>query len=244
MTGQLNIDQTVGVFYRTWRAGACRLSDGGGPFGFDICAAVLADELITGYGCTVIAETGCFLGDTSAYLARRYPRLAVHSCDTDPGWAAFTARRLRNCPNAVITCEDSPLMLTRLRGGGRPVFAFLDAHWGPAWPLLRELDTLKALGPAVVMIHDFDIGHARFSFDAYDGLACGPGVLAWMQRPPVRYFVVDPAAAWPVPCQQVGRRAGIAVITTGTDGTVLEACPYLAARTVPTRQPTVAGAQP
>ena len=64
------------MFYRTWRAGACRLPDGGGPFGFDIAVALLADELITGYGCDAIAETGCFLGDTTAYPARRYPLAA------------------------------------------------------------------------------------------------------------------------------------------------------------------------
>jgi hypothetical protein len=69
------VERTVATFYRTGRAGACRLSDGGGPFGFDIAVALLADELISGYGCDAVAETGCFLGDTTDYLARRYPAL-------------------------------------------------------------------------------------------------------------------------------------------------------------------------
>ena len=224
------LDETVSVFYRTERAGACRLSDGGGPFGFDITVALIAGDLIARYGCDAVAETGCFLGDTTAYLARRYPDLPVYSCDTDPGCAAFTARRLRDCPNAVITCEDSPRMLARVNSGHERVLAFLDAHWGQRWPLPEELDTLAS---AVVMIHDFDIGHARFSFDTYDGITCGPRVLAGMSRPPGRYFTLSPDAAWPAPCLQTGRRAGVGVISIGLDTGPLDACPYLVPRTVP-----------
>jgi hypothetical protein len=225
--GQREVDRTVSVFYRTWRAGACRLSDGGGPFGFDIAVALLADDLITGYGCDVIAETGCFLGDTTAYLARRYPRLPLYTCDTDPGFCAFTTRRLANCPNVTVSCEDSAAMLARVSAGHGRVFAFLDAHWEMRWPLVAELDTLTA---AVAVVHDFDIGHERFSFDTYHGIACGPGLLERMARPPGRYFVFDPAAALPVPCLQTGRRAGVAVITAGLDARPLDDSPYLAAR--------------
>jgi hypothetical protein len=82
------------------------------------------------------------------------------------------------------------------------------------------------------MIHDFDIGHARFSFDTYDGITCGPRVLAGMSRPPGRYFTLSPDAAWPVPCLQTGRRAGVGVISIGLDAGPLGACPYLVPRTV------------
>ena len=227
---QDGIDRTAAVFYRTWRAGACRLSDGGGPFGFDIAVALLADELITGYGCEAIAETGCFLGDTTAYLARRYPHLTVYACDIGPGFCAFTARRLAACPNVTVTCEDSPAMLARVCTQHERTFAFLDAHWGQDWPLLAELDTLSG---SVALVHDFDIGHPRFSFDTYDGTACGPGLLGRMARPPERYFVFDPAAVLPLPCLQTGRRAGVAAITAGLDDHLLEASRYLTARSLP-----------
>jgi hypothetical protein len=62
---QAETDLTVGVFYRTGRAGAQRLSDGGGPFGFDIAVALMVDELIREYDCDAVAETGCFAGDTT-----------------------------------------------------------------------------------------------------------------------------------------------------------------------------------
>jgi len=224
---QRGIEETVSVFYRTVRAGACRLSDGGGPFGFDIVLALIADDLITGYGCDAIAETGCFLGDTTAYLARRYPDLPVYTCDTDPGYCAFTRRRLAACPNASVTCEESPQMLARVTGEHSRVLAYLDAHWGPSWPLPDELDALTG---AVAVIHDFDIGHPRFSFDTYGGIACGPAALARMAHPPGRYFTLDPGIVPPVPCQQAGRRAGAGVIAAGLGDQPLHDCPYLAAR--------------
>jgi hypothetical protein len=223
-------DETAAVFYRTWRAGACRLADGGGPFGFDIAVALLADDLITRYECDAIAETGCFLGDTTAYLARRYPRLPVYTCDADPCCCAFTARRLAGCPNVTVSCEDSPAMLARVCAQFDRTFAFLDAHWGKRWPLLAELDTLAG---ALALIHDFDIGHERFSFDTYDGIVCGPGLLQRMTRPPWRYFAFDPAAALPLPCLQTGRRAGVAAVTAGLDTRPLENSPYLTARSLP-----------
>ena len=223
------IDRTATVFYRTWRAGAGRLRDGGGPFGFDIAVALLADAVITGYGCEAIAETGCFLGDTTAYLARRYPQLPVYACDIEAGFCAFTARRLAACPNMTVTCEDSPAMLARVSTWHPRTFAFLDAHWGPQWPLAEELDTLA---DAVAVIHDFDIGHPRFSFDAYGGVACGPGLLEQMSNPLSRYFILDPAAALPLPCLQTGRRAGVAAVAVGLDDRPLAGISLLTARTL------------
>lgn len=226
---QAGIDRTAAVFYRTWRAGACRLSDGGGPFGFDIATALLADDLITGYGCDAIAETGCFLGDTTAYLARRYPHLPVYACDIDPAFCAFTGRRLAMCPNVTVSCENSPAMLARVCSAHDRTFTFLDAHWETRWPLLAELDTLRG---GVALIHDFDIGHDRFSFDTYGGGACGPGLLRQMAFPPARYFAFNPVASLPLPCLQTGRRAGLAVIAAGLDDGLLEHSPYLTARSL------------
>ena len=64
----------------------------------------------------------------------------------------------------------------------------------------------------VAVIHDFDIGHDRFSYDTYDGVACGPLLLARMAAPPGWYYTLDPSAALPVPCLQTGRRAGVGVV--------------------------------
>jgi len=227
---QAEIDLTVGVFYRTGRAGARRLADGGGPFGFDIAVALMVDELIRRYECDAVAETGCFAGDTTFYLARRYPGLPVYSCDIDRECAAFTARRLAGCPNAEVTCEDSPAMLARVASRHARPLAFLDAHWGDGWPLVTELGIVTAAA-GIAVIHDFDIGHDRFSYDAYDGVACGPPLLARMAAPPALYYTLDPGAVLPVPCLQTGRRAGVGVVL-GTDVSASEQPPsrFLAAR--------------
>jgi len=208
---QAEIDLTVSVFYRTGRAGAQRLSDGGGPFGFDIAVALMVNELIREYDCDAVAETGCFAGDTTLYLARRYPGLPVYSCDTNGECAAFTARRLVGYANAEVTCEDSPGMLARVTSRHARPLAFMDAHWGEDWPLIKELGIVTA-AVGIAVIHDFDIGHDRFSYDTYDGVPCGPLLLSRMAAPPLWYYTLDPSAALPVPCLQTGRRAGVAVV--------------------------------
>lgn len=241
-----DVQRTFEVFYRVPRVGQIRLSDGGGPFGFDIHLALLVDELIGTLGCDAICETGCFVGDTTYYLAARYPGLPVHSCDVDPRHVAVTRRRLAPHGNATVTCRDSPQLVAEVLGRRtRPLF-FLDAHWGAQWPLEQELELLAARvrsGGAVAVVHDFDIGHPRFSYDSYDGRDCGPGLLAGLAHPPQVYFAPRPDGPWPLPCLQTGRRAGAAVIAFGLDDTPLRDHPLLDVRTVPAPEPTVPAAR-
>ncbi|MEU1729435.1 hypothetical protein, partial [Nonomuraea sp. NPDC005692] len=188
-------EATLLTFYTTIRAGMVRLSDGGGPFGFDITAALLIDDLMSLFQCDAIIETGCFLGDTTDYLARRYPALPVYACDIDAQHAGFTHRRLAGLSNAYVECLDSPLLI-RSVSFDRPLY-FLDAHWGENWPLLEELAGITC---GVTVIHDFDIGHPRFGFDTYQGVACGPQMLALLPDPPQVYlnrsdFLGDPEAS-------------------------------------------------
>ncbi len=217
-------DTTLSIFYRTERVGAVRLSDGGGPFGFDVTVALLVDDLISRYGCDAVAETGCFLGDTTSYLARRYPQLPVYTCDIEPAHASFTRHRLAEHGNVTVEDVDSPALVAAVSARHqRPLF-YLDAHWGPHWPLDREL---AAIGSGVVVVHDFDVGHPRFSFDSYDGIACGPTVLARMPAPPARYFTPDPQTDHPLPCLQTGRRAGVGILAVGLDIGPLQEHPRL-----------------
>ena len=220
-------DETLGVFYRVERAGTAYLSDGGGPFGFDITVALMVDDLVREYSCDAIAETGCFLGDTTVYLARRYPDLPVYSCDIDAQYAGFTAHRVAGRANARVECADSPSLVAAVSARHeRPLF-FLDAHWGQQWPLGHEL---AAITGGVAVIHDFDTGHPRFAFDTYEGTACGPTVLAAMLYPPGLYFTPDPQTVWPLPCLQTGRRAGVGLVAVGLSTGPLERHPGLLSR--------------
>ncbi|MFI7642939.1 class I SAM-dependent methyltransferase [Nonomuraea sp. NPDC049400] len=224
---QAQVERTFGVFYTTVRAGQAGLSDGGGPFGFDITVALLVDDLLSAFECDAIVETGCYLGDTTDYLAHRYPDLPVHACDITQAHVAFTRQRLAGLSNAHVTCLDSPLLVARANAAHQRTLFFLDAHWAPDWPLEREL---AAITRGVVLIHDFDVGHPRFGYDTYGDLVCGPQVLARMPDPPEVYFTPDPQADWPLPCLQTGRRAGVAVLAIGLDDEALCSHPCLTTR--------------
>jgi hypothetical protein len=224
---QAQVETTLRLFYTIPRAGAARLSDGGGPFGFDIHVALLVDDLLSAYMCDAIVETGCYLGDTTEYLARRYPGLPLHTCDIEAAHAEFTRARLQALANVHVGNVDSPLLVGLACVNHKTPLFYLDAHWGEDWPLIREL---TAITRGIVLIHDFDIGHPRFSYDAYNGVACGPDLLARLPSPPDVYFTPIPGAHWPLPCLQTGRRAGVGIVPIGVDADPLRQHPALQPR--------------
>jgi len=102
MTPDLDHQMILSEFYTTVRAGCVRLSDGGGPFGFDIHVALNIDYLINAYNCDAIIETGCFLGDTTEYFSKMYPNIPVYSVDIDPNFTRFTRERTKNYANTLV----------------------------------------------------------------------------------------------------------------------------------------------
>jgi hypothetical protein len=212
-------------FYRTPRMGIERLSDGGGPFGFDITGALQIDHLIRGLGCDAVVETGCHVGDTTDFLSATYPHRSVITCDVDPRFVAFTRHRLAGRANVEIVASPSPgVVAEACRRFRRPLF-YLDAHWNADWPLEAEL---RAITHGLVCIDDFDIGHPRFSYDRYGGVECGPRLLAGLGI--ARCWVNAPDAEYPFPCLQIGRRAGRAFVPVGLDATVALSCPWFEPR--------------
>lgn len=207
----MSAEHVYAVFYRCPRLAAEELSDGGGPFGFDITAALEFDLLIEHYRCDAIFETGCNLGDTSYYLTRRYPDIPLFTCDISQRHAEFTRQRLAFANQATIEHIDSPLLIERYANRfQRPIF-YLDAHWYEEWPLQRELDLIQR---GIVIVDDFDIGHPRFGFDSYEGVACDPALLSksLATRGISRFYTNNPDASFPFPCLQTGRRAGRAYV--------------------------------
>lgn len=193
-------------FYSTARLGGILLSDGGGPFGFDIQIAMQMDEIIEVFEVDGFVETGCFLGDTTSYLARTYPDLPVRSCDIVPKFAEFTARRTAPWGNVVVVAGSSPEVLPKLSEGlARPLY-ILDAHWASYWPIVDELSTIER---GIIAIDDFRIGHPRFSYDTYNGLSCEPELVAQALPELCEMYVGNPTAKYPYPCLQVVRRKGV-----------------------------------
>ena len=159
------------TFYQTARMGALRLSDGGGPFGFDITVAIQVDYLLQAYGCDAIVETGCYLGDSTAYLAATYPELPIVTCDVVPQYVRFTRHRLRECRKVQVIEGDSPDVVRQACASYTRPFFYLDAHWYDQWPLVKEIEAIRR---GVVCVDDFDIGHPRFAYDIYNDVPCGP----------------------------------------------------------------------
>lgn len=223
-------------FYRIDRRGVGSLSDDGGPFGFDITAALQVDYLIERYGCDAIVETGCHRGDTTAYLARRYADIPVLSCDIDARLAAETGERLSSFANVAVRHADSPDVVEEANARYERPFYYLDAHGyldaqgAGDWPLAREL---QAIDKGVVCIDDFDIGHARYAYDTYNGVRCGPDILRPFSRRIPFYYVLNLDGHYPFPCLQVGRRAGRCFFALGLEGDHFAGCDYFARRENP-----------
>ncbi|MGN5633252.1 hypothetical protein [Streptomyces sp. AC154] len=197
-------DMLLRTFYSVPRAGK-GLSDGGGPFGFDITTALQVDFLMRAYGCDGVVESGTHCGDTTEYLARMYPALPIRTCEIDTTYAAVAKYRLRDLPNAEVHIGDSALLVPELvRGLDRPL-VFLDAHWRVEWPLRTELSAVER---GVVVVDDFDIGHPRFGYDHYQGVLCGPELIRNTLKSVTRMHIGNPLADYPLPCLQVGRRSG------------------------------------
>lgn len=202
------------TFYTVPRAGQYRLSDGGGPFGFDVTTALQVESLIRAYKCDGLVETGCHLGDTTEYLARRYPGIPLQSCDLDYTSATFTRARLRQYRSVLVHHGDSADLLPSMLAGYTTPLIFLDAHWEEKWPLPTELASIQR---GVVVLDDFYIDHPRFGYDRYDGIACGPQLVADSLPDLEEIFVGNPYADYPVPCLQVGRRSGTGYIAINLD---------------------------
>ena len=223
-------------FYSTARLGArglpgddesFRPNDGGGPFGFDITMALQVDYLINSLECDALIETGCYLGDTTTYLANTYPKLHLISCDIDSRYVDFTRQRLRGREHAQVYATSSPeVVALACERFARPFF-YLDAHWGDPWPLRDEL---RAIVRGIVCIHDFNIERPGYAYDSYKGVPCDSKILGSIGAK--QYWIGAPYAHYPFPCLQVGRRAGRAFLVVGLDSAPLEKSPWFEHRMV------------
>lgn len=233
----MSLPRVYDTFYRIPRLAAAELSDGGGPFGFDIHTAIAFDYLVERYQCDAIIETGCNHGDTTHYLAQCYPNTTVLTCDVLPKYTDFVRDRLAGFANVAVERCDSAELVAKVQGHfQRPIY-YLDAHWYDDWPLEREL---RGIERGVIQIDDFDIGHPRFGYDEYKGVRCGPEILRpFADKFPV-FYVTNPAANFDVPCLQVGRRAGRAFCQVGMEVDYMRYSRYFSRRVTGAPAPAAA----
>lgn len=121
------------------------------------------------FSATSITETGTYKGNTTHFFAANFS-VPVRSCEFIGMYRRESAFRLRTYPHAQVVGGSSPVLLSRFAGegafGAAPLF-FLDAHWYTYWPLLDELEVLRHLPKAVIMIDDFKVpGRNDFGYDS------------------------------------------------------------------------------
>jgi hypothetical protein len=150
-----------------------RLKDGFyGPFNGQRRRIAIVEAILAGADFAGAIETGTFRGTTTRFLADRLP--SVVSVEINPRYLTFARLRLRKRKNVAIVEGDTVSQLPhilRRQNRGRPVFVYLDAHWGGKLPLGEELRILEESGlEYVAAIDDFKVpGDSGYGFDGYAG---------------------------------------------------------------------------
>jgi predicted O-methyltransferase YrrM len=133
----------------------------------DLVFANRVREIVKEYGITTIVETGVDLATSAMTLTRiadRYIGIEILQKSVDLANQRFAEN---NITNAQIIKGNSPVVLLSIMHQldvDKTLF-FLDAHWGPYWPLLDEIDTISR-GKGIIIMHDFEIpGHPELGFD-------------------------------------------------------------------------------
>jgi hypothetical protein len=141
------------------------MTDGGGPFGFDIQKSIEFNLLIIENNIDIIVETGTHCGDTTEFLAKIYPDKKIITCETNITFFNVSKLRLKEFKNVEVFNVSSDYLINNLNYNKNIIF-YLDAHWEKYWPIENELKNIKK---GIIAIDDFFIDCANYGFDHYDG---------------------------------------------------------------------------
>lgn len=125
-----------------------------GPFGFDIYKAYDFCSIIDNNDIDTIIETGTNIGDTSEFLALRYPDKKIITCEINPTYFEIAKMRLKEYKNVNIFLASSDFVIKNINQNEHNIIYFLDAHFDQYWPLKEEINNIER---GFVMIDDFDI---------------------------------------------------------------------------------------
>ena len=176
-----------------------RLKDGFyGPFNGQRRRIAIVEAIVSrgDFGCAI--ETGTFRGTTTKFLSDRFP--SVVSIEINPRYLAFARLRLRKRRNVAIVEGDSAAELPAIllqRETGKPIFVYLDAHWGNV-PLARELNILEESSlDYVAAIDDFEVpGDDGYGYDSFGKERGGIGpALVFKAVPRLRRLWVPAASS-------------------------------------------------
>lgn len=190
-------------FYTTER-NSFGVSDGGGPFGFDIHHAIEIDYLIKKYNIEKIIETGTNMGDTCEYLAKNYPNIQIITTETNTDFYRYSRNRLMQYQNVSVLNESSEKVIINEKSNNNCLY-YLDAHWEDYWPLKDEIENISS---GVVCVGDFNIRHYSYGFDGYNGVECDEKLIRGSGFTGKIYTNNPFCTAYPFPLLQKGRLGG------------------------------------
>lgn len=184
------------------------------PFNGQIRRRETIDKMIDAYRPDVLIETGSHLGDTTRYLATKGH---VYSSEIKYGFYWMARWAVRNLDVELVR-GDSATAIAHLAGRGfeRP-FAYLDAHWWAALPLIDEVRLLTSLWEsAIIVIDDVQVpGDDGYAFGSYEGEPLSLNMLTLPDSAVVRYPSVSSE-------EETGARSGTLYIGYGAGADVLE----------------------
>lgn len=121
----------------------------------------LVIELISRFHVSSFVETGTYLADTTEFVARKFRRLPIFTCEVKESFFRSAADRLRSYPHVTVVKQSSEKFIhdaiSRDILGPLPLF-FLDAHWYDYWPLQDEVESITSgLSRCVIIVDDFQV---------------------------------------------------------------------------------------
>ncbi len=217
-----NLKQLLYNFYTTERC-SFNVSDGGGPFGFDIHHALEIDYLIKKYNIEKIVETGTNMGDTAEYLAKNYPKIKIITTETHKDFFNFSRKRLLKYLNVSILNESSEKVVSVEDGRSLNTLYYLDAHWERYWPLKDEI---KNIFKGVICVGDFNINHYSFGYDQYNDIICDEKLVRDSGFTGKIYTNNPFCSSYKIPLLQTGRLGGRAYFCKNISDDFMEFCDY------------------
>ena len=182
------------------------MSDGGGPFGFDIHFALEIDYIIRKYNVKTFVETGTNAGDTSYYMAKTYPDIKIITSEIDPYLFTFASDRLKEFDNVEVFLQSSEKTVKQISDSIENPLYYLDAHWNEYWPLVDEIKNIKN---GVVCVADANINDSFYHFDDYEGVVCDINLIEEKEiSTPIYYNNSRELNHYEYPCLQNIRRSG------------------------------------
>jgi len=132
-----------------------------GPFDFDIHKAYDFCSIIESNNIDTIIETGTNNGDTSEFLAKRYPNKKIITCEIEKSIYEVAKLRLKKYKNVNVFLASSEFIVRDVNQLKHNIIYYLDAHFYDYWPLRDELHKIKR---GFVMIDDFNIGCSNYRY--------------------------------------------------------------------------------